>query len=268
MCELGDDTQSWEQPGKEKKRRLCQWVKRHHFMLLCETAEDVRAKQTWRGSGHWLWSLHPPCSPPLRSWSFPCLPPPSCLRTSRHIAANCPDCASIWRRTALGIRQTLSLNRISSACSLVGLTCRWSPLCRTPWGTNKWLPRSLLRVWNNQNTNRLEIPTSRDFCMSRWSANVPSERHPPHLTLIQSEKYSTARKLKITTLRRSDSAFFIAFLLDPALLWPTASVYQPQNTTQDCGAHCPERIQHFTNHVYCDLSSTGTHFTILHYTDL
>lgn len=53
---------------------------------------------------------------------------------------------------------------------------------------------------------------------------------------------------------------FIAFLLDSTLIWPTALVYQPQNTTQDCGEHCPESIQRSTNHVRRDQFFSSTFY--------
>lgn len=63
---------------------------------------------------------------------------------------------------------------------MVRLTCRWNPLCRTPWGTNRLPPGSLLQVWTNPNTNRLEISTSRDLYLPWRRAKVPTETEPPH----------------------------------------------------------------------------------------
>lgn len=90
--ELCYDTKSWEQSVRKKKRETERenWLKK--LLCECEIAEQVWAKQTWKGSGHWRWSLRQPCSPPLQSWSSPCQPPPWCRRKSLHIAANCPDC--------------------------------------------------------------------------------------------------------------------------------------------------------------------------------
>lgn len=100
------------------------------------------------------------------------------------------------------------MNRIEKL--QLSLTCRWSPLCRTPWGTNRLPPRSLLQVCTNQNTNGLEIPTSGDLFAWRWSGN--SETKPPCVSRRNTTKPKCLqRRLKITALHSGDSAFFIGF---------------------------------------------------------
>lgn len=76
-------------------------------------------------------------------------------------------------------REREMINKISRG-ALVGLTCRWTPLCRTPWGTSRLPPGSLLQVCIRQKQTDLRFPPVVIYNVPRRGAKVPTETEPPH----------------------------------------------------------------------------------------
>lgn len=82
------------------------------------------------------------------------------------------------------------------------LTSRWSPLCRTPWGTNRLLPKNLLQVW-----------TEDKLSLERF---LLEELEFPHRPFVQPAAVEVLNRLKgllrKLKIAQSDSAFYCLFI--------------------------------------------------------